>query len=154
MRPSPVRDLTVGLFVLAGLMAIAYLSIQVGGLGYRGAGGLRLYANFDQIGGLKGRAQVVIAGVTVGQVRRIELDDRMRARVELEVDGKLKLPVDTTASIVTSGLLGDQFIALEPGAEEKMLEDGGTIAFTNSAISIESLISKFVASDGGGEKKK
>lgn len=155
MRPSPVRDLIVGLFVLAGLAAIAYLSIQVGGLGWGGPGGLTLYADFDQIGGLKARSPVMIAGVKVGQVGQITLDATMRAHVELDVDHGLELPVDTTASIRTSGLLGDQFIALDPGAEEKMLATGGSIAFTNGAISIESLISKFVASsDGGGEQKK
>ncbi len=156
MRPSPVRDLIVGLFVLAGLAAIAYLSLQVGGLGWGGPGGLALYADFDQIGGLKARSPVMIAGVKVGQVAQITLDATMRAHVELDVDRSLELPIDTTASIRTSGLLGDQFVALDPGAEEKMLVSGSTIAFTNGAISIESLISKFVASSdgGGGEPKK
>ncbi|HBZ72437.1 MAG TPA: outer membrane lipid asymmetry maintenance protein MlaD [Deltaproteobacteria bacterium] len=156
MRPSPLRDLVVGLFVLVGLGAVAYLSIEVGGLGYRGPGGLVLYADFDQIGGLKTRAPVMIAGVKVGQVGGITLDDSMRAHVKLEIDRKLKLPTDTSAAIQTAGLLGDQFIALEPGADEKFLTSGTTIAFTTNALSIESLISKFVASSdsGEGEKKK
>src|SRR5208337_2864329 len=124
MRPSPLRDLVVGLFVLIGFGAIAYLSIQVGGLGYRGPAGLRLYADFDQIGGLKARAPVMIAGVKVGQVGAITLVDSMRAHVRLEIDHKLKLPIDTSAAIQTAGLLGDQYIALEPGADEKLLEPG------------------------------
>ena len=86
MQPSPVRDLIVGLFVAVGLAAIAYLSIQVGGVSYAGRGGLVLHATFDQIGGLKPRAPVSVAGVTVGQVREIGLDDSLRARVTLEVD--------------------------------------------------------------------
>jgi len=156
MRPSPLRDLVVGLFVLIGFGAIAYLSIQVGGLGYRGPGGLVLYADFDQIGGLKARAPVMIAGVKVGQVGAITLDESMRAHVKLEIDRKLRLPRDTSAAIQTAGLLGDQFIALEPGADENFLESGEVIAFTTNALSIESLISKFVASSdsGDGEKKK
>jgi phospholipid/cholesterol/gamma-HCH transport system substrate-binding protein len=150
MRPSPTRDLVVGLFVLAGLGAVAYLSLQVGGLSYKGPGGLTLTAAFDQIGGLKARSPVVISGVKVGQVTRIDLDDGLRARVTLEVDRRLKLPVDTSAAIRTAGLLGDQFVALEPGAEDELLKSGDPIDRTENAISVEGLISKFVT-DGGPE---
>jgi phospholipid/cholesterol/gamma-HCH transport system substrate-binding protein len=147
----------VGLFVLAGLAAIAYLSIQVGGLSYKGPGGLELVASFDEIGGLAPRAPVSISGVKVGQVSRIELDPTLRARVTLDLDKSLALPVDSTASIRTAGLLGDQFISLEPGAEEQMLKSGEEIAFTESALSIERLIGKFVHDSGieneNGEKK-
>jgi len=152
MQPSATRDLIVGLFVAAGLAAIGYLSIQVGGLSYKGPGGLRLYAVFDEIGGLKARAPVEIAGVTVGQVVAIGLDPSMRARVTIDVDPSLKLPTDTTAGIRTSGLLGDQFIELEPGAEDATLASGEEIAMTESALSIERLIGKFVH-DSGVESK-
>lgn len=148
MQPSATRDLIVGLFVAVGLAAIAYLSIQVGGLSYKGPGGLRVYAVFDEIGGLKPRAPVAIAGVTVGQVISIDLDDGLRARVTLDVDPRLQLPSDTSAGIRTSGLLGDQFIALEPGAEETMLAAGDEIVMTESALSIERLIGKFVQNSG------
>jgi len=152
MQPSATRDLIVGLFVAAGLAAIGYLSIQVGGLSYKGPGGLRLYATFDEIGGLKARAPVEIAGVTVGQVVTIGLDPSMRARVTIDVDPSLKLPTDTSAGIRTSGLLGDQFIELEPGAEDQTLASGEEIAMTESALSIERLIGKFVH-DSGVESK-
>ena len=152
MQPSATRDLIVGLFVAAGLAAIGYLSIQVGGLSYKGPGGLRLYATFDEIGGLKARAPVEIAGVTVGQVVTIGLDPSMRARVTIDVDPSLKLPTDTSAGIRTSGLLGDQFIELEPGAEDKTLAPGEEIGMTESALSIERLIGKFVH-DSGVESK-
>jgi phospholipid/cholesterol/gamma-HCH transport system substrate-binding protein len=152
MQPSPARDLVVGLFVLSGLAALAYVSIQVGGVAYTGPGGLELHATFEEVGGLRPRAPVAIAGVKVGQVARIELDPDMRARVTLDLDPGLRLPSDTSARIVTSGLLGDQFITLEPGAEEDMLESGGEIGFTESAISLESLIGKFV-NDAGLEEK-
>jgi phospholipid/cholesterol/gamma-HCH transport system substrate-binding protein len=154
MQASANRDLVVGVFVAIGLAAIGYLSIQVGGVSYKGAGGLTLYATFDEIGGLKQRAPVAIAGVTVGQVTDIALDDALRARVTLDVDAGLELPTDTSAGIRTSGLLGDQFIALEPGGEEQLLATGEEIAFTESALSIERLIGRFVHDSGieeGGE---
>jgi phospholipid/cholesterol/gamma-HCH transport system substrate-binding protein len=145
MQASPVRDFVVGLFVLAGLAALAYLTFQVGGLSYRVPGGLELYAAFDDIGGLKERAPVTIAGVKVGQVAGIGLEPvLMRARVRLDLDPGLKLPVDTWARIRTSGVLGDQFIALDPGGEEDILSSGDTIEATESAISLEGLIGKFV----------
>ena len=148
MQPSPIRDLIVGIFVAIGLATIAYLSIQVGGVTYAGRGGLQLYATFDQIGGLKPRAPVAVAGVTVGQVREIGLDERLRAKVTLEVDEKLELPVDSSAAIQTQGLLGDQYIALEPGGEDAMLENGDELEFTESALSVERLIGKFVQDSG------
>jgi phospholipid/cholesterol/gamma-HCH transport system substrate-binding protein len=152
MRPSPVRDLTVGLFVLAGLAAIGYLSIQVGGLSYKGPGGFELYASFDEIGGLSPRAPVSISGVKVGQVSAVELDEFLRARVTLDLDPNLELAVDSAAEIRTSGLLGDQFVALEPGSEEEVLRSGEEIAFTRGAISVERLVGKFM-SDGDLERE-
>ena len=144
MKPSPVRDFVVGLFVLAGLGALAYLTFQVGGLSYRVPGGLSLYATFDDIGGLKDRAPISISGVKVGQVKSVTLDDLLRARVELDLDARLELPVDSSARILTSGVLGDQFVSLEPGAEEDVLRSGEEIQYTESALSIERLIGKFV----------
>jgi phospholipid/cholesterol/gamma-HCH transport system substrate-binding protein len=148
MQASPVRDLVVGVFVALGLASIAYLSIQVGGVSYNGRGGLVLYATFDEIGGLKPRAPVAVAGVTVGQVREIELDELLRARVMLEVDAELELPIDSSAGIRTEGLLGDQFIALEPGGEDALLQSGEELEFTESALSIERLIGRFVHDSG------
>ena len=153
MQPSPTRDLVVGLFVLAGLAALAYLSIQVGGVAYNGPGGLRLYATFEEVGGLRPRAPISIAGVKIGQVAEIGLDPSLRARVALDVDAGLRLPVDTSARILTSGLLGDQFVALEPGAEDELLAPDAEIDFTESAISLEGLIGKFI-NNAGLEKKE
>jgi phospholipid/cholesterol/gamma-HCH transport system substrate-binding protein len=154
MQPSPVRDLTVGSFVLAGLAAIAYLSIQVGGLSYKGPGGFELYATFDDVGGLQPRAPVSIGGVKVGQVTVVELDDDLRARVTLDLDPRLEIAPDARAQIRTSGLLGDQFVSLDPGGgEDGQLEPGDEIAFTESAISIEGLIGKFVH-DAGLEEEE
>jgi phospholipid/cholesterol/gamma-HCH transport system substrate-binding protein len=150
MQSSPVRDLTVGLFVLVGLAAIAYLSIQVGGL--KGPRGFHLYATFDQIGGLTARAPVVVSGVEVGQVSSIGLDEDLRARVKLDLDPSLELSIDTSASIMTEGVLGNKFVALEPGFEEDLLQSGEEIAFTESAVLLERLIGKFV-NDAGLEEE-
>jgi phospholipid/cholesterol/gamma-HCH transport system substrate-binding protein len=153
MKSSVSRDLMVGLFVLAGLLSVGYLSVQVGGLSYKGPGGMVLRASFDEIGGLSVRAPVVISGVKVGQVSQIVLNDDLRADVLLEVDAGLELSEDTWAAIRTSGLLGDQFVALEPGAEEALLTSGDTLSFTESAFNIEKLIGTLVnnADLGGNE---
>lgn len=152
MQPSPVRDLLVGLFVLGGLVALGYLTFQVGGLSWDRGGGLTVYAAFDDIGGLKPRAPVSISGVKVGEVSGVELDPLLRARVVLDLDGSLELPVDSAARILTSGVLGDQYVALEPGAEEDILQSGDEIELTESALAIERLIGRLV-NDAGLEEK-
>jgi phospholipid/cholesterol/gamma-HCH transport system substrate-binding protein len=150
MQRSPVRDLIVGVFVFFGLVSIGYLSIQVGGLYYSGPSGFKLVATFDEVGDLKPRAAVVIAGVKVGQVVSIELDDILRARCELDIDPRLgrELDVETSAAIMTAGLLGEKFVALEPGGADEMLESGDEIGRTVSALSIENLVGKFVNDTG------
>ncbi len=155
MNPSPFRDMSVGVFLIAGFAAIAYLSVSLGGLTYANSGGLHLSATFDEIGGLKPRAQVVIGGVKVGQVERIELSDDFRARVMLDLEKDLGLPDDSSASILTAGLLGDQYIAIEPGGSEQALPEGGAIPYTQSAVVLERILGKLVqsfSSGGGGEK--
>jgi len=151
MQRSPIRDLVVGLFVLFGLASIAYLSIQVGGLYYSGPSGFKLIATFDEVGDLKPRAAVVIAGVKVGQVVSIKLDTILRARCELDVDPSLGLDIETSAAIMTAGLLGEKFVALEPGGSDEMLESGDEISRTVSALSIENLVGKFVNDADLGE---
>lgn len=152
MQSSPFRDLAVGAFVLAGLVALAYLSVQVGGATYSGPGGLSLTATFDEVGGLAPRAPVVVGGVKVGTVQAIVLDaENFQAVVTLEVDGALQLPADTSASILTQGVLGDQYISLEPGGDDEILADGDDIALTQSAVVLERLIGKFVTNLGSGD---
>jgi phospholipid/cholesterol/gamma-HCH transport system substrate-binding protein len=154
MRPSPARDLAVGLFVLAGLAAVAYLSLSVGGWSpLAGADRMRVYASFDEIGGLKPRAPVVVSGVRVGEVTSIDLADDYRARVAMDVQSDLELPVDSSASIVTAGVLGDRYVSLQLGGEEEMIEPGGEITFVESAVLLERLIGKVIHDAGvGGEK--
>ena len=152
MSRSPIRDLLVGVFVLSGLAALAYLSIQLGGAAYSGPGGLTLYASFDEIGGLAARSPVVIGGVKVGQVKKIELapDGSFRARVTMDVDKGLRLPDDTQAAVLTQGVLGNQYVGVSPGGSESILTDGSEIAYTQSAVVIERLIGKVIQSLGGG----
>jgi phospholipid/cholesterol/gamma-HCH transport system substrate-binding protein len=144
MRAPVTRDLLVGTFVLLGLSALAWLSLSVGGLSYRRGEGLVLFANFTQIAGLTVRAPVVIAGVKVGDVESIALGKDFAARVRMVVDADLALPVDTSASIVTSGLLGDRYIELQPGGDPQILRSGEDIGFTEPAVQLERLLGKFI----------
>lgn len=144
MQKSNTRDFIVGLFVLLGLGAIAYLSLRIGGLESPGRGGIALYAKFDEVADLKARAPVQLAGVTIGQVTSIRLDSDYRARVDMVVEPEVELPVDTSASVVTAGLLGDRYVALQPGAEEEYLKDGEEIAYTQSALVLEKMVGKFL----------
>ena len=152
-------DLWVGLFVCAGIAALLILALKVGNMGSVGIGSesYKLYANFDNIGGLKPRAPVKSAGVVVGRVSRIAFDnERFNARVEMSVDKDFKFPKDTNASILTSGLLGEQYIGLDAGGDTANLANGDTIKLTQSAVVLEKLISQFLyskAAEGDNSKK-
>ena len=150
MNIATARDLLVGLFVAGGLGAIAYLSLSLGGLSYAGPGGMTIYATFSEIGGINKRAPVVIGGVKVGQVKSIDLDDEYYARLTLDVDAALQLPTDSSAAILTRGLLGNQFISIEPGADDELLESGSEIAITEDAVILERLIGRVVSNLGDG----
>jgi phospholipid/cholesterol/gamma-HCH transport system substrate-binding protein len=154
MERSPVRDFVVGLFVLAGMGAVAYLSISIGGFSWRSGGGLKLWADFNETGDLAVRAPVVIAGVRVGEVTGISLDKNFRARVDMDLDPKLQLATDTTASIVTAGMLGDRYIELQPGGEDQILKSGDRMSFTESAVILERLIGQLVYSVTNSDKSK
>jgi len=150
-------DLWVGLFVCAGIGALLVLALKVGNMsGFSVADTYQLYANFDNIGGLKPRAPVKSAGVVVGRVAEITFNnDRFTARVALRIEKNYKFPKDTTASILTSGLLGEQYIGLEGGGDDKMLAQDETIKLTQSAVVLEKLISQFLYSKAAeGDSKK
>jgi phospholipid/cholesterol/gamma-HCH transport system substrate-binding protein len=134
-------ELSVGAFVLIGMAAIVWFAVQAGA----GIGGstYEVKARFTNIGGLKPGSQVFIAGVPVGHVEKIDLDPQYAAIVQLNVQRGVQLPSDTIASIKTSGLIGDKYIALAPGADSKNLTPGGMITDTESAMDLESLISRF-----------
>lgn len=144
----------VGFFVLLGIAALVFLSLKAANLGsFSGGETYTLTAKFDNIGGLKVRAPVRSAGVTVGRVTSIALDPKtFQGVVTLDVQKSVQFPNDSSARILTAGLLGDQYVGLEAGASEKNFAAGDTIKQTQSAIVLESLISQFLfskAADAG-----
>ena len=147
-------DLWFGAFVAAGFAALLVLALKVGNLGQERATQTYLVeARFDNIGGLKVRGPVRSAGVLVGRVSEIHFDnERFQASVTLAVDKRYTFPKDTTASILTSGVLGDQYVALEPGAETTNLASGDEIQFTQSAVVLERLIGKLIQNLGSGSR--
>jgi len=152
MIPARTVEIAVGLFVAAGLAALFFLAMQVSNLANFGGGdGYRVTARFQNIGSLKNRAPVTVAGVRVGQVSGISFDKQsFEAVVDLRIDAQYdSLPADTTASILTSGLLGEQYVGLEPGGAEESLKDGAEISLTQSAMILEQLIGQFIFNKGG-----
>ena len=137
----------VGGFVLLGMLGLVFLALKAANLGSVGGGdSYALLARFDNIGGLKPRAPVRAAGVTVGRVKSISLDAKtFQGVVTLDLDKGYSFPKDTSAKILTAGLLGDQYVGLEPGGDDQMLAAGETIAQTQSAVELENLIGQFIS---------
>jgi phospholipid/cholesterol/gamma-HCH transport system substrate-binding protein len=139
-------DLWVGTFVVAGIAALVMLAMKVGNLGtYNMSDTYQLHAYFSNIGGLKPKASIKSAGVLVGRVSEISLDtERYEANVVMSLDKRYQFPKDTFADILTSGLLGEQYIGLQPGGDSVMLKNGEQIKKTQSAVILEDLIGKFI----------
>jgi phospholipid/cholesterol/gamma-HCH transport system substrate-binding protein len=162
-------EILVGIFVLLGMAGLVFLALKAANLGTFSSGDTyTLTAYFDNIGALKVRAPVRSAGVTVGRVASIKLDPKLyQGVVQLAIERGVQFPNDSSLRILTSGLLGDQYVGVEPGASDKMWVAGDTIKQTQSAVVLESLISQFLfskaadagntpaaaASAGGGGKK-
>lgn len=149
------HDAWVGLFVVIGAAALLFLALQAGNLlSLNFDETYAVDAKFDNIGGLKPRAAVKSAGVVVGRVESIRFDDKtFQARVRLQMQKQYVFPKDSSAKILTSGLLGEQYIGLEAGADERNLAAGDTISLTQSAVVLENLIGQFLfnkAADAGG----
>lgn len=146
------NDVWVGLFVMLGAVALVFLALQSANLlSLNFQRGYRITANFDNIGGLKPKAAVRSAGVVVGRVARIGFDDeRFQARIELDMDPRFHFPKDSSLKILTSGLLGDQYIGIEPGADDKNLAPGDNVSATQSAVVLENLISQFLYNSAAG----
>ncbi len=136
-------ELAVGLFVIAGVLALGYLSIKLGKMEVVGGKGYEVYALFSNSGGLKAGSAIIIAGVDVGRVKSIGLEN-YQARVVLDLPENVKLQEDAIASIKTRGLIGEKYIEITPGGSGKMIKPGGRIRETQPAIDLEELISKFV----------
>jgi phospholipid/cholesterol/gamma-HCH transport system substrate-binding protein len=151
-------EVLVGGFVLLGLAGLLFLSLKAANLaGFGESKGYMVTALFDNVGGLKPRAPVRSAGVTVGRVKSIGLDRKtFQGVVTLELSSEVQFPRDSSAKILTSGLLGDQFIGIEPGGDEKNLAAGDVITSTQSAVVLENLIGQFLfnkAAEGSGGSK-
>jgi phospholipid/cholesterol/gamma-HCH transport system substrate-binding protein len=150
-------DLWVGIFVAAGIVALMVLALKVGNASSTLNMGdtYRIHAQFENIGGLKPRAPVKSAGVVVGRVDEILFDSKsFTARVTLNIDRRYPFPKDTSVSILTSGLLGEQYVGLEAGGDDAMLKDGDTVQLTQSAVVLEKLIGQFLynkAAEGGSK---
>jgi phospholipid/cholesterol/gamma-HCH transport system substrate-binding protein len=153
MQQTRAVELGTGLFVFMGILALFFLTTRVTSFDtYSGEGGYELTARFDQIGTLKTRSPVSIAGVQIGRVTAIDFDvDRLEAVVTIRIASRYdRIPDDSDASILTSGILGGQYIGLQPGGSDEYLKDGDEITFTQSAVVLEQLISKYLFGQGGG----
>lgn len=159
MKSNKTTELMVGMFIAAGSAALFVLAMKVSNLSSFGATDTyQVTARFENIGGLKVRSAVTAGGVKVGRVSSIDYDDkRFQAVVTLNLESRFNdFPEDTSASIYTAGLLGEQYVALEPGGSEEVLKDGSQIELTQSALVLEKLVSKFLfekASESGGDSE-
>ena len=151
-------DLWVGVFVVAGIAGLLFLALKVGNLAsFSSSQTYQVQAKFANIGGLKVRAPVKSAGVVVGRVADVRFDNESyEALVSLNIDYSYQFPRDTTAKILTSGILGEQYVGLEAGGDGVMLKNGDRLRLTQSAVVLENLISQFLfnkAAEGKDEKK-
>jgi phospholipid/cholesterol/gamma-HCH transport system substrate-binding protein len=147
MKSSNQVEIAAGIFLLLGLAALIFLAVEATDSGGVKTGeSYKVNASFTNIGGLKPKAPVKMAGVTIGRVASIELDqESLEARVVLDIDRRYAdLPSDTSASVLTAGILGDQYIGLEPGGAPDALADGDRILLTNSAVVLEQLIGRYI----------
>ncbi len=144
-------EILVGLFVLMGMLGLAFLAIKAANVGaVSGSNHYEISARFDNVGGLKPRAPIRTAGVTVGRVKSISLDAKsFQGVVTMDIDGRYQFPKDTAAKILTSGLLGDQYIGMEPGGDDKNLVAGDNVAQTQSAVVLENLIGQMLTGKAG-----
>jgi phospholipid/cholesterol/gamma-HCH transport system substrate-binding protein len=136
-------ELAVGLFIIAGILCLGYLSIKLGKIEIVGKKGYEIYAVFSNIGGLKVGSTIEIAGVNVGRVTSIALDN-YQAHVVLNFPNGLKIQEDAIASVKTRGLIGEKYIEVTPGGSEEIIKPGGRILETQPSVDVEELISKFV----------
>ena len=136
-------ETAVGFFLLIGIFSLAYISVKLGRLEVLGNKGYEVYAEFEQVGGIKPGASVEIAGIAIGRVTGMRLND-YQALLSLEIDKGVKLQEDSIASVRTKGLIGEKYILITPGGSEKIIADGGKIRETESAIDTESLMSKYI----------
>lgn len=137
-------EIAVGIFVLIGIISLGYLSFKLGKIDLFSTGYYNLYAEFDKVGGIKKGSVVEIAGVPVGSVEKVTINEKYQAIVEIRINSSIKIPEDSTASVRTKGLIGEKYIQITPGGAEKYLAQGGKIRETESSVDIEEVLSKYV----------
>jgi len=137
-------ELIVGLFLIIGIISLGFMSVKLGKMEWVGGGGYQIAAVFSSAGGLKVGAVVEIAGIEIGRIKSLNLNDDYQARVVMDINDHVKLQEDSIASIKTKGLLGEKFVDITPGGTDEMIREGGVIYDTEPPIDLESLISKFI----------
>jgi phospholipid/cholesterol/gamma-HCH transport system substrate-binding protein len=155
MQQTRSVEIGTGLFIFLGLAAVFFLTTRATGLSSQlDDDAYEVHARFENVGSLKDRAPVSMSGVTIGRVTSVEFDaERLEAVVTMKINSKYdQIPDDTDASILTSGLLGSQYIGLQAGGSDTFLADGSEIEFTQSAIVLEKMISKYLFSSGGSDE--
>jgi phospholipid/cholesterol/gamma-HCH transport system substrate-binding protein len=136
-------ELTAGLFMLAGILCLSYISIRLGKMDFFGSNEYEITADFSNIGGLRVGSSIVIAGVDIGRVKSITLND-YEARVAMRIERGVRLQADSIASIKTRGLIGEKYVEITPGGSDKMISPGERIKETEPAVDLESLLAKYV----------
>jgi len=145
-------EITVGLFVFIGIASMFYMALKLGEVGGLGTSGYHLQAAFDDVGGVRAGADVMIAGVVIGRVDDVHLNADDQAEVNMRIHDDVHITADAIASIRTKGIIGDRFIRILQGGDDTMLTDGEVIEETESAISLEGLVSKYIFNSDSSKK--
>ncbi len=146
MQPYRKTEIAVGIFVFLGIMAMSWMAIKLGQIGGLGSSGYHISATFEDAGGLRAGADVMLAGVSIGRVASVQLKDQEEALLILEIQNGVKLTTDAIAAVRTKGIIGERYVRISQGADEDTLNDGDELEETESAINIEDLISKYIFS--------
>lgn len=145
-------EITVGLFVFIGLASMFYMALKLGEVGGLGSSGYHITAAFDDVGGVRAGADVMMSGVVIGRVENVRLNKDDQALVKMRIDNDVQITDDAIASIRTKGIIGDRFVRIGQGGDDVMLKDGGSIMQTEPAISLEGLIAKYIFNSDSGKK--
>jgi len=145
-------EIIVGMFVFVGIASMFYMALKLGEVGGLGTSGYHLTAAFDDVGGVRAGADVMIAGVVVGRVDDVHLNERDQALVSMRIHDEIKITSDAIASIRTKGIIGDRFVRIGQGGDDVILTDGEEVMETEPAISLENLVSKYIFSSDSSKK--
>lgn len=141
-------EMVVGAFVLAGIISISWMAVKLGQIGGLGASGYAVEAVFEDAGGMRPGSDVMMAGVVIGRVDGVEVNDRSRAKLTLLINDGIPITADAIASVRTKGIIGERYIRISQGGDDELLQAGDEIEETESAINIEDLVSKYIFSSG------